>query len=445
MNDEISDSTREPGSQVDLVGPADLLRGLLDAPKSKDETWQSESGRAASKLAVRFLNESSDETALRLMALLGLAQTLGVKEARKRTLKLTRWSEAAPPPLTSLVQKDEQQAALASLAKLAAPWSRAYAERALSDPALPDEFLPDLLRWARSTFAENLRFTQDFYAPQISAANTSERVAALLKEASKLIKPIGLEPASQLAQGIADLVDAFMQSPRSETEDDKPFIASVGALLHLVQDYAVVAPAILLQPGFLTAFARLSSCVSEGAASKQVTAVANSLALATVSILTAEMERHGKQAAAHFGSIVPAWRAAYANWDSTMGAAMKVTPALAALTTNQAADSPDSQDAYAAEAIFARLLPAWTAFVAELPDPNRASSLSLMLQQAAGTLGIVPLGESGVVVAYDPLSHHLAEEVDASPNQVRIVRPGVQVRRTDGSARVLVAALVSAI
>jgi hypothetical protein len=422
-----------------------LLRTLLDTPKPKDDDWQAEAGRAVSLLAVRFLSEGNEDAALRTVALLGLAQALGVKEARKRALKLTRWSEVVPPPLTTLAQKDEQQAALAGLAKIAAPWSRAYAERALSDPALPEDFLPDLLRWARSTFADSLSFTQDFFAPQVSAAKTGERATALVKEVGKLLKPVGPEPASHLAQGIAVLVDALMQSPRWGTEEDKSFVASVGALLHLMQDHAAVAPAILLQPGFVTAFARLSGRVSKGAASKQVTAVADGLALATISILAADVERHGRRAAAHWNALVPAWRSAYVNWDATMAAAVKATPALAAMTANQAVDSPAGEDVYAAEAVFARLLPAWNAFVAELPDASRTASLSSMLQQAAGTLGIVPLGEAGAVVGYDPLSHHLADEADASPSQVRIVRPGVQARRADGSARVLLAALVAAV
>ena len=94
---------------------------------------------------------------------------------------------------------------------------------------------------------------------------------------------------------------------------------------------------------------------------------------------------------------------------------------------------------------FKVLLPAWDAFVAELPDASRAASLSAMLQQAAGTAGITPLGEKDAVVSYDPLSHHLVAEASESPSQVRIVRPGVQVQRPDGSARVLVAALVAAV
>jgi hypothetical protein len=444
-SDETPDpSTARPADERP-VPPAELLRTLLDFPKPKDDAWQAEAGRAVSMLAVRFLSESDDESALRAVALLGLAQSLGVKEARKRTLKLTRWTEVAPPPLTALAQPDEQRAALAGLAKLAAPWARAYAERALSESALPEDFSPDLLRWARSTFADNLSFTQCFYAPQIAAAEAGDRTVALLKEAWRLLKPAGPEPASRIAHGLAVLVDAFLRSSRPRSGEDKTYVASIGALLHLVQEHAAAVPAILLQPTFVTAFGRLSGAFAKGAASRHVIAVSDALAIATISLLAADVERHGRQATVHWGALVPAWHGAYANWGTAMAAAARATPALEAMTVNQPDDNEAVGDVYAAEAVFARLLPAWNSFVAELPDASRAASLSSMLHQAAGILGIAPLGETGAVVSYDPLSHYLVEESEASPGQVRIIRPGVQVSRSDGSARVLVAALVAVV
>ncbi len=297
-NNDAPDSSAAAAPDAGTVSPADALRALLDAPKPKDEAWQADAGRAVSMLALRFLSETSDESALRIVALLGLAQSLGVKEARKRALKLTRWTEAAPPPLTALAQKDEQHAALGVLAKLTAPWARPYAERALTDLSLPEEFVAELLKWVRATHLDSLSFIRESYAPLVAAAKTAERTSALLKEAGKLLKTGGPEAAANLADGTAALV-------------------------------------------------------------------------------------------------------------------------------------------------FARLLPAWNAFVAELPDASRAASLSAMLHQAAGTLGISALGEAGEIVGYDPLSHHLASDDGASPGKVRILRPGVQVRRPDGSSRVLVAALVA--
>jgi hypothetical protein len=445
MNSEAPESPKVATPDAPPPNPAELLRALLDEPKSKDEVWQSEAGRAVSMLAVGFLNEANDESALRAVALLGVAHSLGVKEARKRAIKLSRWAESAPPPLTTLAMKDEQQAALTALAKLKTAWSRPYAEQALADLSLPEDFVADLLKWARASYADNLSFIQEFYAPQLAAAKTGERAAALLKDAAKLLKPSGPEVAARISEGTAALVEAFLQLTRASVADEKAFGSSAATLLHLVHDQAAAAPAVLLQPSFVMAAGRLFGVTSKGAASKQGAAVADVLCLATTSLLTADVERYGSQAADHWRSMLPSWRAAYANWDASVAMAAKLSPALTAITADKNEDAEVTSDAYAAEAVFARLLPAWHAFVAELPDASRAASLSAMLQQAAGTLGIAPLGEKGAVVGYDPLSHHLAAEEDESPGQVLILRPGVQVQRSDGSARVLVTALVTAV
>ena len=445
MNNETPDSP-EATAPSDAPPPhSDLLRALLDDPKSKDEAWQEQVGRAVSMVAVSFLNEPNDESALRAVALLTLAQSLGVKEARKRAIKLSRWAEKVPPPLTVLQAKDEQQAALIALAKLTTAWSRPYAEQALANLALPDEFAPELLKWARATFADTASFTRDFYAPQVAAGRTSERIAFLLKDAYRLLRPLRPDAAAKLADTPAVLIRSFCQSLKTSVVGDKAFGSSVAALLHLVQDQAATMPAMLLQPAFVTAVTRLSEVASKGTASKQVAVAAEALSLATISLLMADVERAGKAATDHWRPMVPTWRAAYPRWDEDITAAAAVAPAMADLAVEGVIDAAASSDPYASEAVFARLLPAWDAFVAELPDANRASSLSAMLRQAAETAGVESMGEKGDMVSYDPLSHHLTTEEAGAPSQVRIVRPGVQVRRADGSARVLVAALVAAV
>ena len=443
MNSETTDSPEVAAR--DKVAPQSfaLLRALLDDPRPKDEAWQEQASQVNSIVAIGFLNEPDDEAALRAIALLSLAQAVGVKGARKRVIKLSRWAEKSPPPLTVLPAKDEQQAALIALAKLTTAWSRSYAEQALADLALPDEFVPDLLKWARATFADNASFTRDLYAPQVAAGRSPERTAVLLKDAAKLLKPLKPAAAVRVAETSSVLIRAFCQIGHSAMVDDKAFGSSVAALLHLVQDQAAVMPAVLLQPAFVMAVGRLSEVASKGAASKQVAVAAEALSIATASLLMADVERAGKAATDHWRPMVPTWRAAYPRWDEHITAAAAVAPAMADLAVEGVIDAPASPDAYASEAVFARLLPAWDAFVAELPDANRASSLSAMLRQAAETVGVVPMGEKGDVVSYDPLSHHVTTEEAGAPSQVRIVRPGVQVRRADGSARVLVAALVA--
>jgi len=444
MNIEVLDLNDTSAPEAIPTGPAESLRALLLAPKPKDEAWQTDASRAVSMLAVRFLSESDDVLALHTVALVALAQSLGVKDARKRSLKLTRWAETAPPSFLQLSEKAEQHAALGALAKLTTPWSRSYAAEALAAPSLPEDFVPDLLKWARCTYADGLVFVHEFYAPRVAAASTGERAATLLKEAGKLLKPGEPEKVARSAEAIAVLVDALLQSAGSAVADDKGFTSGVTALLNLIEDFAAAAPAILLQPIFVMSFSRLSRGLPKGSATKQVTAVADALSLATISLLAADVERHGSRAAIHWAALVPTWRAAYVNWDVSMTAALKWAPAVAEISAGCREDENAGVDAYAAEAVFARLLPAWNAFVAELPDASRAASLTAMLQQAAGTLGIAPLGEQGSVVSYDPLAHHLAAETGGSPKQVRILRSGVQVQRPDGSTRVLVTALVAA-
>jgi hypothetical protein len=99
-------------------------------------------------------------------------------------------------------------------------------------------------------------------------------------------------------------------------------------------------------------------------------------------------------------------------------------------------------ETYAAESVFAGLLPAWDAFMADLPDPSRAASLTSMMKRAAGAVGVEPMGVVGEVIDFDPLSHRVSGGGQVSLGRVRILRAGVMVRRTDGSVRTLVEALV---
>lgn len=445
MNNDPTDTVQAMPAIAKPMRIAELLRTQLDTPKPKDEAWQTEAGRAVSMLAIEFLNEVNDVAALRSVALLGLAQLLGVKEARKRTIKLSRWAEAAPPPLTTLALKDEQQAALTALTKLTTTWSRLYAAQALADLSLPDEFASELLKWVRATYADNLSFAKDFYASQLAAAKSPERTMVLLKDGGKLLKPSKPVAAAKLAECLILLVDTFFQSNQPANIDEKVFGSSVAALANLMQEQAAVVPAMLLQPIFVKAVSRLAVFKSNSAASKQVSTVTDALTLATISLLVADMERYGSQAADHWRAMIPTWRAAYPGWDASIALATVMSPALAVLTVDSKEAVLASSNTYAIEAVFARLLPAWDAFIAELPDANRAASLSAMLQQAAGTVGIAPMGEKGAVVSFDPLSHHMVEGNGESHGQVRIVRPGVLVQRSDGSIRVLVAALVATV
>src|ERR1035437_4034700 len=97
-------------NQKPQLEPVSRLRELLTLPRPKLEEWQTEAGRMVSLLAVQFPQEVDETRALSIVALVGLAAAKGVKEAKKKSLKLTRWSKMPPSPVQALHHLDEQRA-----------------------------------------------------------------------------------------------------------------------------------------------------------------------------------------------------------------------------------------------------------------------------------------------------------------------------------------------
>lgn len=443
VNAEDSDCKRMGETSLETLRPVDNLRFLLDVPKPKDDKWQHDAGRAVSLVAIQFMSDPDDMSAMRAAALLGLSQSLGVKEARKRTVKLTRWANNAPPPLMNLAAADERQALLSLIVKLNVGWSQQYVERNLAESLLPQEQINELLRWVRVSYLNSSSFILGFFAPQIAKTQFTDRLVSLLKDAPKLLRPNGPESIAGLAEALASLVDAFFQSAKLAAHDEKIIGSCVNTILILLQSQAAVVPALLLHSAYISAVARLVSAKSESDTIKSVASILDGMSFATISLLMFDLERYGVKASDQWVTMVPLWREAYPRWDALISLAIKDSPNLALLTKSKSELQQESLDINAAADVFARLLPAWDAFVSDLPEEHRAESLSNMIRQAAGNAGVKSFGERGAVVRYDPLSHHLVAEQEKSPEKVEILRPGVQLQRPDGSSRVLVAALVA--
>jgi len=168
------DQSPSPIAQGQVVLPIIRLRELLDSPKPKFEEWQDEAGRMASLLAVQFPQETDEAKALLIVALVGLAAGLGVKEAKKKSLKLTRWSKAPPLPLQELPHLDEQHAAVVALSKVNFPWALTYIEQTLGNPELAAELVPELLLWARAVSPDWDKFVVETYAVALTSSNGSK-------------------------------------------------------------------------------------------------------------------------------------------------------------------------------------------------------------------------------------------------------------------------------
>ena len=420
---------------------ADRLRALLDDPQPKDEGWQEQAGRVVARLSIEFPQEPDALQALRAASLITAAQLAGVKDAKKRALKLTRWSEERPPALRFVPREDEQLACIAMLSKLNVGWAKEYVAEAVADPRLPTSAVPELLRWARHLHSELSEFAPAF-AQWLQGSASPERLLSMLKEAPRLFKAGANHRSRELAEAFAKVADGALAGLGSPAEA-KQVSACLLALIALAQELATASPAILLETPTLATLVRLRPDDRAPVAAKALDQHLGALAAATLSLLQAEVKRYGAEAVGHWSPVMPLFRQAYPTWNKLLTENAQESPALQQWMRPTPAEAQGPQDSsYEHEAVFAQLLPAWQQFLSELPGASQTGALSQWIEDAARHANVEYLGTVGEVLDFDPLEHQLAESADSPPQRVRLVRSGVLVRRIDGSSRVLVRAVV---
>jgi hypothetical protein len=438
-----TDQISSPISQDQAMLPVIRLRELLNNPAPKADEWQDEAGRMASLLAVQFPQESDEAKALSIVALIGLAAASGVKEAKKKSLKLTRWSKAPPLPLQALLHLDEQHAVVLALSKVHFSWAPTYIEQALENPELASELLPELLRWARAVSPDWVSFVVKTYAGALASCTGSGRAVAMLKDASKLLRVPIATSIEKVAAALSTLIRAIISSASRFAEDEKASLTLLLAGYSVFEKAWQANPALLFQPALISVLPQMTLALKT--LKKQPPASVNDAALATLSLVGESVRLFGAVAVEQYRLMVPMWLAAYPDFPKHLKLAAGVEPALGGLISSASVTEEVASDQiYSAESAFASLLPAWDAFVAGLSDPDQVSSLTLMINRAAGTVNVERHGVVGETVAYDPLSHHLANPGQQTPTHVTVLRAGVQVRRIDGSQRTLVKTLVAA-
>ncbi len=420
---------------------AERLRALLDEPQPKDEGWQEQAGRAVARLSVEFPQEPDAIQALRAASLITAAQVAGVKDAKKRALKLTRWSEDRPPALHFLPREDERLACIAMLSKLNVSWAKEYVAEALADPQLPSSAVPELLRWARHLYPELSELAPAF-AQWLHGSASPERLLSMLKEAPRLFKAGVNHRNRELAEAFAKVAEGALAGLGSPA-DAKQVSACLLASIALAQELATSCPAILLEAPTVATLVRLRPGDGAPVAAKPLDQHLAVLAAATLSLLQAEVERYGAAAIAHWLPVMPLFRQAYPTWNKLLAEAAQQSPALQQWMRSAPAEAQGPQNSsYEHEAVFAQLLPAWQQFVSELPGAPQTRALTQWIEAAARHANVEYLGTIGEVLDFDPLEHQIAEGADSPPQRVRLVRSGVLARRSDGSSRVLVRAVV---
>lgn len=430
----------EPGATT--AHKIDRVRELLARPKPKSPEWQDETGRLISMLALGFAQEPDESSALTIVALVGQATARGVKAAKLRDLRLVRWVEAAPPSLSVLGSVDEKRAGIAALSKLKAPWWRGYTEAALDNVDVPAALIPHIARWGLGVERDWPAYLGGSYASAVAAAPDLARAAALLKEAPKLMRFAEYKRPASVAEALHRLLEAATQITKQHEGGGKAVAAVLKRTFDVVEIAGHGLPALLLQPAYVSAHGQLTAALNAG--KRSAPANLGTASSATISLLVDSVARFGKGAVELLRPLIAIWSSTYPGFSKQLREAVALEPGLSGLLAGQG--EPEEQinqdDRYATEGAFATVLPAWDAFVGQLPDPTTADSLGLMLRDAAASVGVERFGEVGALTLFDPLAHHLAGGQQVPPLRVSVARAGVLVRRADGTERILLKALV---
>ena len=423
------------------------LRTLLAVPVSKRSAdWQSILGTLVGALCVDFSKQESQETALVQISLVSLAAQKGSKDAKKRVIKPARWISSAPPSLSRVFDDiDEARSAIRVLQPIRADWVTSYVCGELSENKWPDLTSP-LVTWLLKvvpTVESFLHVTNAVSQP--SNSTYAAWVAAVLRNAVKVLSkapsPAGDALMSEVAESASRIAEPIAGG--SGTSDQLAKAEARQALLALLSQVSSFEPSVLVQGAGVAALRGL--CKSSDERKGRAPLELETLCHRTISMLKVLTPGADKTQLAHYRDIWKAYSAGLPRAEQLLKNAAKGTPALNLLqaSTEDRDETAGIGVTAGLETILCELVVNWDDYyVHHLGDPA-AQQLGVRIDELIRQLGVARFGETGQVVAFDPVRHHLADSSSARPGKVRISKPGLVLERPDGTSRVLLMAAVS--
>ena len=411
------------------------LRVMLESPDVKSDDWQTSTGRLISLIALELLKKDiSGEQYLLCLSALRRAQTTGVREAKKRTFSNSRFVDETPPLPSPSITGEDLKALVAQLSTIKSFWCNEWIAQLIVRS--PDEkSLPAMLaKWSRKNHPDLESFLMRFIQDSLYAGQTEKRMT-LIRESQKFLD----ERRSLDSGSVAESVSLFMEFIRATLKTNSSDSRITSLIFGLVTDYVAASqrqcPLLVLEPAFVSAIRSLHSQL-EAPLQKHLKVFLTELASATAS-MARTLAGQSISSQGLLQKMTPLWLAAYPTFVQELDQS--------GLKKLMARHEDTSESTHAVDEItssFARLLPAWINYKNGLTEPNEVDALDSMIRGAASNVGLEYFGEVNEVATYSPLTHHLSDTNGTIPSHVRIIRPGVHRLRSDGSALVVVAALV---
>lgn len=425
----------------------ELRRLLAIPPKERSEDWQNSVSPMIGFIAGDFSKQENSEIALVDITLIAFAAQKGSKDAKKWVLKPTRWISIPPPSISDVFSEiEEARCAIRVLQPIKGDWTVQFIVCELAKnkwPALSASLVDWLL--SAATTVEALLVALGKAMPN-SFAENSEWISVAIENATKLLSkshiPAGTALMAEAAVFSKLLVsrlngninpDASVQLHRTEN-----------AFLALISQVSSVEPSILIQGAVVPAIA--SICPLSGLKKGNAPQELENLCKRTISLLAVLIPGADQSQLAHYRKIWNVYRERLPTKANQMLRSWtREFPALDLLesTRDQQAGTGDLGITAGMESIFCELIVNWDEYFALHSTDPAAQQISSRIEELSLQLGVTRFGEVGELVAYDPVKHHLPENVPTPPEKVTVIKPGIALERTDRTSRVLLMAVVN--
>lgn|GEM_PF-3454525 len=422
------------GDDTPSFGLVEILRDWLCRPVPKPDSPEAvELERIVNQLAAQYARDKDPELSLAIIATISLAAKAGNKAAKSVAFDRRRWDKSPPPSLVILRSEDEQLAALRALGSKSGQWLAAYALRTATDPALskpvrtqarkvcakrsngPAELLSIASQQAAEGSLVDLLASVALLAPELAKSRVTGFVDAL----ERLTEAVG----ARLAAGPTPATDVEIRA----------------AHLHLttiLECLARVDPGSLIEPSTMRVIVAIDQLRTKTSARpcRRLGGVLGILWSVARPVVASPGDALARDTAARLrwlSGIVPLLEAARANRPDE-DAARAVENAAAPATLD--AEEGISHALVDAIADLVRVLPNGAS---PMLDVDAIDELRGRIEACARLAGVEAIGQTGETLAFDPVTQFLDADDAVSPTRVRVVKPGIGARRTNGSLRII--------
>lgn len=423
---------------------SDLIKNFRDCLGKADKgsvEWQDTISRLVGLAHVRaHLDETPLLEAMTLMSLIALAEIEGSKEAKKRIINTSKIKTKLPEQFALPDNESESLAYLSFLSKIKEPWCLDFIRSQLREEIKSKKILDAYLRWTGRNIESPCDVITYMLAP-ILISNSSEKIKLFsLKGAELMLSGLPIFASKSFAIALYSFSDEWLKLFAVFNGSDKVKSGLFNLLHRYFRNRIGSCPGLTLEVEFLHGVKKIVSSPL-GRYKKAWDKELDYFSSVTCLLLGTITQREVVSGESSWKFLLPVLEDTYPKFMLKIKKASESIPTLSLLDDvmkpnikNQVDDSIDR---------VAALLIRWEDFRSTTTKSSgELDGINQDLRRVVSSFDLELTGKCDEVLAYDPLLHVLPKSSGDLPRQVRVVKPGVLQRRSDGSFRILIQTVV---